>query len=89
MKCFACDGDLPETAQPDRPTDRWYCNVCFAPTLEVQLAASVKDLDWVKINDTGGTSGPFDIVDVPELDWEDVSEIVGYHFEPGDGDEEY
>lgn len=87
MRCFACNEELHETAQPDRPTDRWYCNICFQPTLEVQLAASVKDLDWVKINDTGSASGPFGIVDVPELDWEDVSEIVGYHLEPVD--EEY
>lgn len=52
MHCFACDLDLSETTTPDRPTGRYYCSGCFELTLEVQLVANSRDIEWARLTET-------------------------------------
>lgn len=50
-RCFACDL-LSEALQYDRPTDRFYCNECFAATTEVMLSLidyEESDYDFLKV----------------------------------------
>lgn len=43
MHCYACDKTLINSALPDPPTTRYYCEECFQPTLEEQLRLAGKD----------------------------------------------
>jgi hypothetical protein len=51
MRCYACDINLAEATPVDQHTGRWYCAECFEPTLEVQLAAMSKEIEWSRITD--------------------------------------
>ena len=44
MKCFACDKDV-SGDDMDRPTGRYYCSQCFAPTVEEQFRQARKELN--------------------------------------------
>ena len=44
MKCFACDRDV-SGDDMDRPTGRYYCTPCFAPTIEEQFRQTRKEFN--------------------------------------------
>ena len=37
MRCFACNKDLVGDEIVDRPTGRFYCQLCFEPTIDEML----------------------------------------------------
>ena len=44
MRCYACDKDV-SGDDIDRPTSRFYCSVCFAPTIEEQFQQARKEFN--------------------------------------------
>lgn len=90
MRCFACDVDLGQTAPMDRATSRWYCIVCFEPTLQVQLAAASVEIEWARITESETNFSYKGVADILETEgWAAFSdapmqEIVDYYEEEVD-----
>ena len=77
MHCYACN-ILLDSPSLDRPTNRYYCSVCFEPTTQVMLsiedAKMAQELNSV-VNPHQDNYSILGIVDILNRDgWADVSE---------------
>lgn len=75
LRCFCCDLNLSETASPDRPTGRYYCTTCFESTLEVQLAAASREIEWSQIDSNKDTFNNISEI-LEEEGWSDITEQI-------------
>ena len=79
MRCFSCDLDLGNDAPMDRPTKRFYCTICFQPTLEVQLAAASREIEWSRISQSETLYSYRGVADILEAEgWQAVRGVINF-----------